>query len=66
MSEEIQEYEYVFVRVDEEPTNENNLLASPVLMSTGEANFVNKFLIEQKSDKEYKLLSKDISNNDKS
>jgi len=66
MSEEIQEYEYIFVKVDQEATNENNLLASPVLMSTGEANFVNEFLAEQQSDQTYKLLSKDISNNDKS
>lgn len=62
----VTEYEYVFVKVDQEATNENNLLASPVLMSTGEANFVNEFLAEQQSDQTYKLLSKDISNNDKS
>lgn len=62
----VTEYEYVFVKVDQEATNENNLLASPVLMSTGEANFVNEFLAEQLSDQTYKLLSKDISNNDKS
>lgn len=62
----VTEYEYVFVKVDQEATNENNLLASPVLMSTGEANFVNEFLAEQQSDQTYKLLSNDISNNDKS
>lgn len=62
----VTEYEYVFVKVDQEATNENNLLASPVLLSTGEANFVNEILAEQQSDLTYKLLSNDISNNDKS
>jgi hypothetical protein len=60
------EYEYVLVKVDQEATNENNLLASPVLLSTGEANFVNEFLAEQQSDQTYKLLSNDTTNNNNS
>lgn len=56
MSDEIIEEKYVFVKIGDDPTEENNSLASPVLLSTGEANFVNQFLKEQNSEFEYKLL----------
>ena len=56
MSDEIIEEKYVFVKIGDDPTEENNLIASPVLMSTGEAGFVNNYLQEQKSEFEYKLL----------
>ena len=50
------EIEYVLVDKDKEPTNENNFLASPVAMSTGEANFCNKFLEINNSNQTYKPL----------
>jgi hypothetical protein len=56
MSDEIIEEKYVFIKIGDDPTEENNSLASPVLLSTGEANFVNQFLKEQNSEFEYKLL----------
>jgi len=56
MSDEIIEEKYVFVKIGDDPTEENNSLASPVSLSTGEANFVNQFLKEQNSEFEYKLL----------
>jgi len=56
MSDETIEEKYVFIKIGDDPTEENNSLASPVLLSTGEANFVNKFLKEQNSEFEYKLL----------
>lgn len=60
------EYEYVFVKVDVDATSENNELASPVLLSSGEANFVNKTLEDNGSEMRYKLLSENIPNNDNS
>ena len=60
------EYEYVFVRVDADATDENNELASPVLLSSGEANFVNETLVENESDMRYKLLSKNDTPNNNS
>jgi hypothetical protein len=56
MSDETIEEKYVFIKIGDDPTEENNSLASPVLLSTGEANFVNQFLKEQNSEFEYKLL----------
>jgi hypothetical protein len=56
MSDEIIEEKYVFIKIGDDPTEENNSLASPVFLSTGEANFVNQFLKEQNSEFEYKLL----------
>ena len=56
MFDEIIEEKYVFIKIGDNPTEENNSLASPVLLSTGEANFVNQFLKEQESEFEYKLL----------
>ena len=56
MSDETIEEKYVFVKIGDDPIEENNSLASPVLLSTGEANFVNQFLKEQNSEFEYKLL----------
>ena len=60
------EYQYVFVNVDSDATNENNELASPVLLSSGEANFVNQTLDDNGSNMRYKLLSEDIPNNNNS
>ena len=60
------EYQYVFVNVDADATNENNELASPVLLSSGEANFVNQTLDDNGSNMRYKLLSEDIPNNNNS
>jgi membrane protein CcdC involved in cytochrome C biogenesis len=59
MSDEIIEKEYVFINIGDKPIEENNLIASPVLMSTGEANFVNEFLEEQKSEHRYELLDQE-------
>jgi len=56
MSDEIIEEKYVFIKIGDDPTEENNLIASPVLMSTGEAGFVNNYLQEQKSEFEYKII----------
>jgi len=56
MSDETIEEKYVFIKIGDDPTEENNSLASPVFLSTGEANFVNQFLKEQNSEFEYKLL----------
>lgn len=50
------EIEYVLVDKDKEPTSENNSLASPVEMSTGEANFANEFLDINNSNQIYKPL----------
>lgn len=60
------EYQYVFVKVDADATSENNELASPVLLSSGEVNFVNQSLEENASEFRYKLLSKNIPNNNNS
>lgn len=57
MSKESIEYKYVSVKVGEDATIKNNILASPVLMSSGEANFVNGFLETNDSPNRYKLLS---------
>ena len=59
MSDEIKEYKFIFINMGDEPIEENNLIASPVLMSTGEANFVNEFLEEQKSEHRYELLEQE-------
>ena len=56
MSDETIEEKYVFIKIGDDPTEENNLVASPVLMSTGEAGFVNDFLKENKSEFEYKII----------
>ncbi len=56
MSDETIEEKYVFIKIGDNPTEENNLIASPVLMSTGEAGFVNSFLKEQESEFEYKII----------
>ena len=61
MSEETIEMEYVFIKIGDDPIESNNLIASPVLMSTGEANFVNEFLKESNSDFVYETLRKDNS-----
>jgi len=52
MSDEIIEEKYVFVKIGEDPTEENLVIT----MSTGEANWVNQFLKWQNSEFEYKLL----------
>lgn len=54
--EEDQEFQYVFVESGCSPTIENNLLASPVAMSTGEANFVNEFLESINSNQRYIII----------
>jgi hypothetical protein len=59
MSDEIKEHKFIFVNIGDEPIEENNLIASPVLMSTGEANFVNEFLEEVKSEHRYELLDQE-------
>jgi membrane protein CcdC involved in cytochrome C biogenesis len=61
MSDEIIEEKYVFIKIGENPTEENNSLASPVFLSTGEANFVNEFLKESNSDFVYEILKEDNS-----
>lgn len=61
MSEETIEMEYVFIKIGDDPIEANNQIASPVLMSTGEANFVNEFLKESNSDFVYETLRKDNS-----
>jgi len=62
----VSEYQYVFVKVDDDATSENNELASPLSLSSGEANFVNQTLERNGSDMRYKLLSENIPNNDNS
>jgi hypothetical protein len=59
------EYQYVFVKVDADATSENNELASPVLLSSGEANFVNQTLEENESEFRYKLLMNSNPENNK-
>jgi len=56
MSDEIIEEKYVYIKIGNEPIEENNLIASPVLMSTGEANFVNEFLKKTDSEFIYKII----------
>jgi hypothetical protein len=58
-SEEEQEFQYVFIESGCSATNENNLLASPVEMSTGEANFVNEFLESANSTQRYILIEQE-------
>ena len=55
MSDETIEEKYVFIKIGDDPTEENNLVASPILMSTGEAGFVNTFLKETDSEFVYKI-----------
>ena len=59
MSSEEQVFEYVFIENGRLPTIENNLLASPVNMSTGEANFVNGFLELSNSNQRYIIIQED-------
>jgi len=61
----VSEYQYVFVKVDADATSENNELASPILLSSGEANFVNQTLEENASEFRYKLLMNSNPENDK-
>ncbi len=56
MPEEIIEEKYVLIEMDSSPIAENNLLASPVVMSTGEANFVNEFLESTNSTQRYIII----------
>lgn len=53
------ELEYVYVLKDEKPLAENNILASPVTLTTGEANFVNNHLEANNSPNRYKLIIKE-------
>lgn len=54
MSEEIIEYEYIYVQKDGTlPKEEDKLI---VKMSEGEANYINNFLEKQNSEFRYKLL----------
>ena len=51
-----QEFEYVLVESGCSPTVENNLLENPVLLSTGEANYTNDFLLDTNSTQIYLKL----------
>lgn len=59
MPEEIIEEKYVLIEMDSSPITENNLLASPVVMSTGEANFVNEFLESTNSTQRYIIIEEE-------
>jgi len=61
--EQVEEMEYIMVESGQAPLASNNLLPLPVLLTTGEADYVNKELKEFNSTQIYiPLEKKDKSN----
>jgi hypothetical protein len=60
MSEEVIEYEYIYVNKDGSlPDSDDKII---VALSEGEAEYINNFLAKQKSDFQYILLNEFESN----
>jgi hypothetical protein len=56
------EKQYVLVEIGSKANEENNLLPSPVAMSTGEANYVNDFLkSDPSSTQRYQIIEDNVS-----
>ena len=60
-SEEEIENQYVLINIGSIANEKNNLLSSPVAMSTGEANYVNSFLIDSDSPQRYQIIEENVS-----
>tara|TARA_R110001592_G_scaffold278988_2_gene546359 strand:+ start:330 stop:521 length:192 start_codon:yes stop_codon:yes gene_type:complete len=61
-SEEEIENQYVLIEIGSIANEKNNLLPSPVAMSTGEANYVNDFLKSNPSSTQrYQIIEENVS-----